>query len=155
MKIAIVGTGIAGNFAAWGMLCTDLKHDYAQTCVVPLAEADFQTLASRYAELEAEARDTLAQERVPADQVLVTRALALRYLGQGHALESTGPAILRAGIVIPVAHGFSGKRGACIVPESKARRQVIANLYCAEPQRGYRVREACIAAENPCVPGIH
>ena len=27
---------------------------------------------------------------------------------------------------IPVAHGFSGQRGASLLPESKARRQVIA-----------------------------
>ena len=26
--------------------------------------------------------------------------------------------------------------------------------FCEKPQRSYRVREACIAAENPCVTGI-
>ena len=56
---------------------------------------------------------------------------------------------------IPVAYGFSGKRGAAIAPESKARRQVIAGLYGAQPQRRYRVREACTAAENPCVTGTN
>jgi hypothetical protein len=32
-------------------------------------------------------------------------------------------------VVIPVAHGFSGKRGASLVPERKARRRVIVLLW--------------------------
>ena len=55
--------------------------------------------------------------------------------------------------VIPVAHGFSGKRGASIVPGSKARRQVIARFYGAKPQRCCRVRETCVAAETPFMTG--
>ena len=58
-------------------------------------------------------------------------------------------------VVIPVARGFSGKRGASLAPESKARRRVIARFYWEEPQRSYRVREACIASENPRVTGIN
>ena len=56
---------------------------------------------------------------------------------------------------IPVARGFSGKRGAPLTPESKARRRVIARFYWEEPQHSYRVREVCIAAENSRVTGIY
>ena len=42
---------------------------------------------------------------------------------------------------------------------SRAREQGVVTSnslhYCEEPQRSYRVREACIAAENPCVTGIY
>jgi len=41
------------------------------------------------------------------------------------------------------------------VPESKARRRVIARLYCEEPQRCYWGREACIADENSLVMGMY
>ena len=56
---------------------------------------------------------------------------------------------------IPVARGFSGKRGAPLTLESEARRRVIARFYWEEPQHSYRVREVCIAAENSRVTGIY
>jgi N-methylhydantoinase A len=75
-----------GNFAAWGMLCTDLKHDYVQTFVAAVGTADLERIHAIYEQLEAIARATLSKERIRPEQTLLVRTADVRYLGQGHAL---------------------------------------------------------------------
>jgi N-methylhydantoinase A len=87
----VVVPTMPGNFAAWGMLCTDLKHDYVQTFVAPLAAADIGQISAIFAELEALARATLSRERVAPERMALVRTADVRYLGQGHALSVALP----------------------------------------------------------------
>ncbi len=80
-----------GNFAAWGLLCADVKHDYYQTFVAPLHDVDLARLEHEFGELEAMARATLQREGLAEHSMTFMRAIDLRYLGQGHALTVPVP----------------------------------------------------------------
>ncbi len=80
-----------GNFAAWGLLCADVKHDYYQTFVAPLDNVDLSRLEREFGELEEMARATLQREGLAEHSMTFMRAMDLRYLGQGHALTVPVP----------------------------------------------------------------
>ncbi|WP_247730744.1 hydantoinase/oxoprolinase family protein [Halovivax limisalsi] len=80
-----------GNFSAWGILTTDVKHDYVRTYVDPVAAVEPSTLADAFATLEAEGGDQLADEGIdPSDRRFV-RAVDVRYVGQEHTLTVPVP----------------------------------------------------------------
>jgi len=80
-----------GNFAAWGLLCADLKHDYHQTFVATLADVDADRVEDAYRALEDLARGMLRRDGLSEDRTTFIRAMDLRYLGQGHALTVPVP----------------------------------------------------------------
>jgi N-methylhydantoinase A len=71
-------------FCAAGMLISDLQHDYVRTYA---REPDADEMERIYAELEAEALETLAGEGVPRERVELTRSVDLRYAGQFNEVE--------------------------------------------------------------------
>jgi N-methylhydantoinase A len=83
----VVVPTMPGNFAAWGMLCTDLKHDYVRTLVAPVDTVDLEQVGTIYEELESHARETLRREHVPDERMALVRTADVRYLGQGHSLS--------------------------------------------------------------------
>jgi len=76
-----------GNFAAFGSLISDLRHDYARTRTVNLATASWEELDGVFAEIELQARRDLFAEGVPAEGIALTRAAGMRYLGQSWELH--------------------------------------------------------------------
>jgi N-methylhydantoinase A len=80
-----------GNFAAWGLLCADVKHDYHQTFVAPLADVDADRVEGAYLALEDLSRRVLERDGLSDESVTFVRAMDLRYLGQGHALTVPVP----------------------------------------------------------------
>jgi N-methylhydantoinase A len=80
-----------GNFAAWGLLCADVKHDYYQTFVAPLDDVALPRLEREFGELENMACATLQREGLAEQSMTFVRAMDLRYLGQGHALTVPVP----------------------------------------------------------------
>lgn len=80
-----------GAFAAFGMLLTDVIHDFAQTWVVELAQADPIELTRMYAELEGRGREALEADgfRPRASQLL--RTAELRFAGQEHTVAVPVP----------------------------------------------------------------
>jgi N-methylhydantoinase A len=87
-----------GNFSAWGMLMAPVKHDFVQTCVTPLNEADLANLNSHFVHLEESGRRQLLDEGVKEDQISCTRVLDVRYSGQEHTIPIIigGEAVTRA-----------------------------------------------------------
>ena len=83
----VIVPNMPGNFAAWGMLCTDLKHDVTRTLVEPLDSLDPVALTLAYERLEQQALDALRADGVEPEDSLLVRTAALRYVGQGHAME--------------------------------------------------------------------
>jgi N-methylhydantoinase A len=78
-----------GILCAIGLLTTDQRYDFVRTCVQRDGAYDIQRLAATYDELDREAHERLAAERVaPASRRLV-RAADLRYERQG--VELTVP----------------------------------------------------------------
>jgi N-methylhydantoinase A len=73
-------------FSAFGAVTSDVRHDYVQTVALPQKEANAPALQSLFDQLEARARQRLAEEKIPDEQVELQRAADLRYEGQSYEL---------------------------------------------------------------------
>lgn len=99
-----------GAFSAFGMLFTDVVHDFTQTRVAELARIDPAALTGLFSELEARGWTALdADGFSPADSVLV-RTADLRFAGQEHTVE------------VPVAAGDLDREALATLGEEFARR---------------------------------
>ncbi|KXH80735.1 hydantoinase/oxoprolinase family protein [Sporosarcina sp. HYO08] len=78
-------------FSAWGMLMTDLRHDYIQTYIRRVNELSLQEMDAQWKQIEQHALDHYAQEGMPADQVEFHRFADMRYLGQEHTVKVPVP----------------------------------------------------------------
>jgi N-methylhydantoinase A/oxoprolinase/acetone carboxylase beta subunit len=76
-----------GVTAAMGLLATDMVYEYAATTYQRLSSLDTRMLEERFAELEAEARERLQSDGIPADRVEIHRVVDARYAGQGYELR--------------------------------------------------------------------
>jgi len=82
----IVVPKVPGNFSAWGMLVTDLRHDFVQTFVKPVTDADPDELDQMYRSLEKRGVEILMKEKVKECNIQLLRAIDIRYIGQEHTL---------------------------------------------------------------------
>lgn len=78
-------------FASWGMLMSDLRHDYAQTYLTNTKEINYSEINHKYDELIHEAKTTLKNENIDNSKMIVTKSIDLRYEGQDHPVEITVP----------------------------------------------------------------
>ncbi len=80
-----------GAFSAWGMLQTDVRHDYKETLYSFWDLLDPAVLESSFAKLEEKGRRQLLAEGVAADAVAFERAIDFRYYGQEYVLTIAVP----------------------------------------------------------------
>ncbi|GER68334.1 hypothetical protein BpJC7_16620 [Weizmannia acidilactici] len=78
-------------FSAWGMLMTDLRHDYIQTYIVRLNDLDPELINKEWGQLENRAYNEFLHEGVKKDSVMFSRYLDMRYLGQEHTVKVPVP----------------------------------------------------------------
>ncbi|MFH1007652.1 MAG: hydantoinase/oxoprolinase family protein [Candidatus Latescibacterota bacterium] len=96
-----------GVNCAYGLLVADFRHDYVKTWVRKTSEASLMELNAYYAELEKTARDRMSGDRIPEEQIVITRSLELRYFGQGYQLEvPVGSGTLTKETLESIAHTF-------------------------------------------------
>ncbi len=88
---AIVIPPTPGVLSTYGLLSTDLKNDYVQTCYQEGPQYDLGRMTSVYAELEAQALEWLRSEQVPRDAQRLMRAADLRYAHQSFELTCALP----------------------------------------------------------------
>jgi N-methylhydantoinase A len=88
---AIVIPPTPGVLSTYGLLSTDLKNDYVQTCYQEGPQYDLQRIASVYADLEAQALEWLRAERVPQAAQHLLRSADLRYAHQSFELTCMLP----------------------------------------------------------------
>jgi N-methylhydantoinase A len=74
-------------FSAWGMLMADLRNDYIRTMVVRTDQIEPAELSSIFAEMEKEAAEDLAAEKVKKNQMVFQRFADMRYAGQEHTVK--------------------------------------------------------------------
>lgn len=74
-------------FSAWGMLMTDLRHDYIQTHVQLLEQKNLGELDRQWAEMEQIAYEEFENEFVPKERVSFVKFVDLRYIGQEHTVK--------------------------------------------------------------------
>ena len=76
-----------GITSALGCLLVDIRHDLSAMFLRRADAADPAEIEAEFAKLEAEARERLAHERVPDEQISLQRSIAMRYLGQWRSLS--------------------------------------------------------------------
>jgi N-methylhydantoinase A len=88
----VVVPELPGTFSAFGMLFSDLRHDYVQTFIAPLAQVDGAKLDEVFARMEGDGLATLREEGVPRADVRLVRSMDVRYQGQEYTLNVGVPA---------------------------------------------------------------
>lgn len=78
-------------FSAWGMLMTDLRHDYVQTHIKRLNEIDLDALNQEWEKLESQAFIQFRDEGVEQERVLFSHFADMRYIGQEHTVKVPVP----------------------------------------------------------------
>ncbi|QQA43574.1 hydantoinase/oxoprolinase family protein [Pelagovum pacificum] len=75
-----------GAFSAYGMLQTDMRHDFKRTYYGDWGAMSPDDLTATFKELEAEGFDHLRHEGMSADDISFERSVDLRYEGQEYVL---------------------------------------------------------------------
>jgi N-methylhydantoinase A len=75
-----------GITSALGCLLVDVRHDLSAMFLAHVDDVDRDALEAELGKLEAEARERLAAEGVPEEQMSIQRMLDMRYLGQWRSL---------------------------------------------------------------------
>lgn len=83
---AIVPPGPA-HFSALGMLMVDVMHDFAQTSVMDLEQADVTVLNDTYTSLAQQGHEALVRNGFLAKDRVFVRSAELRYQGQEHTVN--------------------------------------------------------------------
>ena len=78
-------------FSAWGMLMSDLRHDYLQTYIRRIQHVNIQELNDQWNNLESVACEQFKDEGMDESNILFTRFVDIRYLGQEHTVKVAVP----------------------------------------------------------------
>lgn len=76
-----------GVNCAYGLLMADLRQDYVKTHLKKLSEVRLSQLNAGYRTLENNARAAMRRDDVPISDLVINRAVDIRYDGQGYGLE--------------------------------------------------------------------
>lgn len=97
-----------GAFSAFGMLVSDVRHDFVRTYVTLTDGTEYLgPLDQAFAAMRAEAEDTLASEGVAPSDMVLDRSLDLRYLGQEYTVSvPVGSEMIDETAMISVKHRF-------------------------------------------------
>ena len=85
-----------GNFAAFGALISDIRHDYIRTRTLLTRRVKFRDIVSQFRGMEEEGRENLLREGVAGRNFLFLRSLGMRYLGQSWELKVDLPNSVRS-----------------------------------------------------------
>lgn len=78
-------------FSAWGMLMTDLRHDYIQTFIKRMNELSLTEMDDQWELIEQHALAHYEEEGMAAENVEFHRFADMRYLGQEHTVKVPVP----------------------------------------------------------------
>ena len=81
------------TLSAWGILHSDIVHDFARSRVVRLEPGQCAVLADLVSDLRAEAAALFDAERIPAADRRFTVAVDVRYVGQAFEILTPWPAL--------------------------------------------------------------
>jgi N-methylhydantoinase A len=80
-----------GLFSAYGLLVTNIGHDYSLTYITQTKNANLNILNEHYRRLEKRGIEDLRKEEVSEDKIIVNRSMDLRYVGQSYELTVSVP----------------------------------------------------------------
>ncbi len=97
-----------GAFSAFGMLLTDVVHDFGQTRVSELSSTGPDELSVIFEQLEERAREALDHDGFASGDSELRRSADLRFAGQEHTVETpVPPGPLTADVIGSIAEAFS------------------------------------------------
>lgn len=99
-----------GTFSAWGMLQTDLRHDFTQSFFRAAAAVAIEDLNSAYLGLESEGHATIAREGIPDNNISFQRSADMRYTGQEYTINVPIPGETDIATTINDFHGAHERR---------------------------------------------
>jgi len=80
-----------GTFSAWGMLQTDLRHDFTLSFFRPSSTVNQSELEQAFSNLEEEGRESVKREGVQEDLISYQRSADMRYTGQEYTINVSIP----------------------------------------------------------------
>ena len=81
-----------GITSALGLLMTDLRHDYVVTYICRVDRIDLDKVNGLYRDFEAQGRSLLSQEGAKEKDMLASKFMDMRYVGQSYELTIPVPA---------------------------------------------------------------
>lgn len=81
----------ASVFSAWGMLLTELRHDYISTNNQRVSQLNYDDFNDEWNKLEIQAYNQYKEEGVKEETLYFTRYIDMRYLGQEHTVKVPTP----------------------------------------------------------------
>jgi len=81
-------------FCAFGMLSSDVRHDYIKTLNVRTAKLDLEIMNQYFYEMYRKSNETLEEEGIPLSDRYFSKSVDMRYVGQFHEVEVPIPADL-------------------------------------------------------------
>ena len=82
----MIAPPVPGVLSAQGLLVAEIRYDFRQTHVAPVAADKLADVERIFADLERKGRDALKRYGLPDDQVTVTRFADMRYPHQGYEM---------------------------------------------------------------------
>lgn len=76
-----------GTFSAWGMLQSDIRHDFSVTYYAVSDDADTNQLVKIFEGMLENGTKTLVEEGVPSQRMEFARSIDLRYVGQEYTIN--------------------------------------------------------------------
>ena len=80
-------------FSAWGMLMTDVRHDYIQTNIRRMNEVSAEELNDMWEGLLSQAQEQFEKEDIPKENIVCNYIADMRYMGQEHTVKVNVPPI--------------------------------------------------------------
>jgi N-methylhydantoinase A len=75
-----------GVFSAIGLMMSDVKHDYIRSRMTAITELTPDDVNTVFAQLAAQARDSLRRDGFTDQEIRIDRAIDMRYAGQGYEI---------------------------------------------------------------------
>lgn len=77
----------ASVFSTWGMLMSDIRHDYIQTYLKKLNDIDFDQINNFWEKMEDNSLQQYREEKFDTNRVVFSKFIDLRYEGQEHTVK--------------------------------------------------------------------
>jgi N-methylhydantoinase A len=101
-----------GVYSAIGLIMSNVKHDYVQSKMAPLAQVTAAEVNAMFDRLETHAADELASDGFAADKVRIERALDMRYAGQGYEITMPCGDVAAGGGLAAIRKAFDAQHRA-------------------------------------------
>ena len=81
----------ASAFCAFGMVISNIRHDYVRPFIYPIRKANLTIINELFSKMELEADTTLRAEGVKEEQIEFQWSMDMRYIGQIYEVETSIP----------------------------------------------------------------